>query len=61
MSGIVKQCVWTPSREVAGRGHSNPILDTRTYKVEFPDDRVAKYAANTIAERMYAQCDANGW
>lgn len=59
-SGMVKRRAWTPSGEVVGREHSNPILDMRTYEVEFPDGRVAKYAANTIEEGMYAQCDANG-
>ena len=37
-----------------GMAHSNPILDTRTYEVEFPDGRIAKYSANIIAENMYA-------
>ena len=40
--------------------HANPILDTRTYEVEFPDGQTAKYSANIIAENMYAQCDAEG-
>ena len=43
-----------------GTANSNPILDTRTYEVEFPDGDVAEYAANVIAENMYAQCDAEG-
>jgi hypothetical protein len=43
-----------------GTRHSNRILDTRTYEVEFPDGRVAEYSANVIAESMYAQCDAEG-
>ena len=38
----------------------NPILDTRTYEVEFPDGEVHEYAANIIAENMYAQCDVEG-
>ena len=38
----------------------NPIMDTRTYKVEFPDREVAELTANTIAEALYALCDDNG-
>eukprot|EP00978_Attheya_sp_CCMP212_P044167 scaffold302773_cov75-Attheya_sp.AAC.1 len=38
-----------------------PILDTSTYKVvEFPDGVDAEYAANTIAESMWDQCDPDG-
>jgi hypothetical protein len=35
----------------------NPILDTRTYNVEFPYDRSEEYTANVISENMYAQYD----
>ena len=38
----------------------NPILDTCTYEVEFPDGQVAEYSANVIAENMYTQCDTEG-
>ena len=43
-----------------GVRNQNPILDTRTYDVEFPNGEEAEYAANVIAENMYAQCDAEG-
>ena len=43
-----------------GHAHPNPILDTRTYEVEFPDGQVTEYTANVIAESMYAQCDEEG-
>jgi hypothetical protein len=43
-----------------GTANPNPILDTRTYEVEFPDGEVHEYAANTIAENMWAQCDSEG-
>eukprot|EP00978_Attheya_sp_CCMP212_P012603 scaffold31521_cov55-Attheya_sp.AAC.2 len=43
---------------VKGKANCNPILDTRTYQVEFPDGAEGEYAAvNTIAENMWAQCD----
>jgi hypothetical protein len=43
-----------------GRANNNPILDTRVYEVEFPDGTVADYAANILAEALYAQVDADG-
>ena len=43
-----------------GKANSNPILDTRTYDVEFPDGQTSELAANVIAQNMYAQCDSEG-
>ena len=43
-----------------GKANSNPILDIRTYNVEFEDGDVTEFTANVIAENMYAQCDAEG-
>ena len=43
-----------------GTRNDNPILDTRTYDVEFPDGEVSSYGANVIAENMWAQCDLDG-
>jgi hypothetical protein len=40
-----------------GKASANPILDTRTYNVEFPDVHSEEYTANVIAENMYEQCD----
>jgi hypothetical protein len=40
-----------------GKASGNPILDTITYNVNFPDGRNEEYTANVIAENMYAQCD----
>jgi hypothetical protein len=36
-----------------GMRHSNPILDTREYQVEFPDGSTVTYAANVIADNLY--------
>jgi hypothetical protein len=44
----------------AGRRHSNPILDTRKYKVQFPDGATDVFTANIIAESMYSQFDGDG-
>ncbi len=43
-----------------GKAHSNPILDTHTYEVEFADGQRTELAANVIAENMFAQCDDEG-
>jgi hypothetical protein len=43
-----------------GKSHSNPILDSRLYEVEFPDGSTDLFTANTIAESMYSQIDDEG-
>ena len=43
---------------VMGRSHTNPILDMRTYQVEFAGGEVTALTANVIAESMYSQCNA---
>ena len=43
-----------------GRAHTNTILDTRMYQVEFAGDEVTELTSNIIAESMCAQCDADG-
>jgi hypothetical protein len=43
-----------------GRAHSNLILDTRTYEVEFINGQNAELAANVIAHNMFAQCNSKG-
>ena len=49
--------------EPIGQRNSNPILDTWSYFVEFPDGTELEYMANTIAKNMWAQCniDGNQW
>ena len=42
-----------------GRAHTNPILDTKTYQVEFVVDDVTESTTNIIAESMYANHDAD--
>jgi uncharacterized protein YxjI len=59
-TGKVKRRSYDANGELRGRKNANPILDTRTYEIEFPDGRVAEYAANTIASNMIAQCDIDG-
>ena len=43
-----------------GKAHSNPIMDTRLYDIEFPDGSTDAYAANLVAENIYAQVDEEG-
>ena len=43
-----------------GKRHSNPMLDTREYEVEFPDGATDVFTANIIAENLYAQVDDEG-
>jgi hypothetical protein len=45
---------------VRGREHANPMLDTRSYEIHFPDGRSDEYTSNVIAENMYAQFDIEG-
>ena len=50
----------SPDGSFKGTANVNPILDTRSYQVRFPDGQEAEFAANIIAENMYSQCDLDG-
>jgi hypothetical protein len=43
-----------------GRANDNPILDTRSYIVNFFDGNQTELTANMIAESLYSKCDPNG-
>ncbi len=43
-----------------GRRHTNPLLDTQRYEVEFGDGSTSEYTANLVAKNIYAQCDDEG-
>ena len=43
-----------------GVAHNNPLFDNREYDVEFTYGSIEKYAANIIAENMFAQVDDEG-
>jgi hypothetical protein len=60
VSGRVRGMKRDQEGAIHGQRNNNPILDTRTYNVEFPDGEEAEYAANVIAQNMYAQCDTEG-
>ena len=59
-TGKVKSRKRANDGSLRGTGDANPILDTRSYMVEFPDGSEAEYSANVLAENMYAQCDTDG-
>jgi hypothetical protein len=54
------QVFQSPTYNWKGRANANPMLDSRTYEIEFPDGSSDEYTANVIAENMYAQCDTDG-
>ena len=47
------------SGNLMDRAHTNPILDTRMYQVEFVGGKVTELTTNIIAESIYAQCDGD--
>jgi hypothetical protein len=40
--------------------NANPILETRTYDIEFHDGTLKEYSANLIAKSIFAQVDDEG-
>ena len=55
--GQVTKCSRGHDGEPIGVAHNNPLFDTREYDVEFTDSSIENYAANIIAENMFAQVD----
>ena len=47
----------TDDGKAIGTAHSNPILDTRAYEIEFADGTRDKVTANIIAENIYVCTD----
>ncbi len=43
-----------------GLANSNPILDTRTYIIDFDDGDQTELTANLIAESLFSQCNPGG-
>jgi hypothetical protein len=44
-----------------GESNQNPILDSRIFKVEYPDGHLEEYSTNVIAESLYANADDDGF
>ena len=51
----------SPDGKCTGTYNHNPIMNTMTYDVEFPDGEIREYAANIIAENMLSQVDNEGY
>jgi hypothetical protein len=60
LSGVVTRRKRGADNVPIGKRHSNPLLDTREYEVEFPDGSLDTYTANMIAENLYSQVDTQG-
>ena len=58
--GKVKSRKRDSDGELFGSADPDPIKDTRTYEVEFPDGEIAELTANAIARAMYSSCDDDG-
>ena len=58
--GTVRCCARDTNGNLQGKADINPILDTRTYEVEFPDGCTAEVSANVISEHMFTQCNPDG-
>ena len=58
--GSVKRRKRNVEVNTIGKANSNPIIDTKTYEVEFEDGSMSTYSEDVIAESMYAQCDEEG-
>ena len=46
--------------KVIGEFNENSILNSLVYQCEFNDGTIKEYAANVIAENIYAQADTDG-
>jgi hypothetical protein len=60
ITGCVTRRLHDTDSKLMGKGHSNPLLDTCKYEVEFPDGSLDTYKASLIAENLYAQVDTEG-
>ncbi len=56
----VMQCQMDPFGNPIGTVHKNPILDMQEYDIMLEDGTCDVYCANTIAENLWSQCDAEG-
>ena len=56
---IVKKRKLDCKDESIGEYNTNPVLDLRIYKLEFPVGRVEEYSTNTIIENILHQVENN--
>jgi hypothetical protein len=60
MLGTVKNRKWDSEGNPVGHSNMNPLLDTREYKVEFPDGSIGVLTVNAIVESLYLQVNKEG-
>ena len=60
LGGTVKCCACDIDGNLTVKADKNPILDSRTYEVEFAHGWTAEFSANAIAEHMFTQCNPEG-
>ncbi len=60
MHATVRKRVCDEDGRPVGIAHSNPMLDSRKYEVEYLDGHVEELTANQIAENLMAQVDKEG-
>ena len=55
---VVRSC--DSNENVMGRSHTNQMLDTKMYHVEFAGVEIKELNTNIIAESIYTQCNSEG-
>ena len=60
LGSTIKHCARNIDGNLTGKADKNPMLDSRTYKVEFEHGRTVEFSANAIAENMFTQCIPEG-
>ena len=58
--GKVRRRVTDEEGIAVGTSHSNPLLDSRRYEIEFADGHIDELTANIIAENLLSQVDEEG-
>ena len=52
--------MWIQKGEI-GNYHSNPLLSSILYDIEFSDRNIKQYASNLIAQNIWEQVDEEGY
>jgi hypothetical protein len=60
VKGRITACKCDRDGNPGGHANDNPILDTRSYIINFDDGDQTELTANMIAESLYLQCDPDG-
>jgi hypothetical protein len=60
MHATVRKQVRDEDGMPVGRAHTNPLMDSRKYEVEYLDGHVEELTANLIAENLISQVDEEG-